>query len=472
MLLFAPSAYSATQCSDGIDNDGDGLVDLWSDLGCTSETDDSEGGTESWEIENGWTVFEPSDDSRIIYVSSSEGSDRWAGTDPENPLRSIGLALNRLRDGRPDWVLFKRGDTWNEGFSQLTKSGRSMEEPMLFGSYGDSKERPRFHPEDFAFMTFGGGNGPEFTDYLVFVGLHFSLEHRNPSSSAFNPTSGRYIVDWLRGTRGLHFEDTVFQWGELNFTSFDGFPQTNITFRRSQILDSWSPSSSSHAQGLYLSNPDGVLIKETLFDHNGWNPDAPGGERTIFNHNLYGGAPKNVLVESSAFLRGSSHGIQLRDGGIVRDSLFSHNAIGLFLVNRFPGSEVSGNVFLHGDDIGPGNGGRGWGIEIKDGTQAMELRNNIVSQCKGIGCSNISILSPNVESSGNIAYRWPGSHPQNPGPFPDPDRSLETYNMLQGGEGTIEDFSRRMREQSRLNWDDAYTIPTIVDYIRDGFSSD
>ena len=40
--LAASAAKPRAQCSDGIDNDGDGLIDLGGDPGCTSPSDNSE----------------------------------------------------------------------------------------------------------------------------------------------------------------------------------------------------------------------------------------------------------------------------------------------------------------------------------------------------------------------------------------------------------------------------------------------
>ena len=41
LQLAVPQAYAATQCSDGFDNDGDGLIDT-RDPGCGSRSDNNE----------------------------------------------------------------------------------------------------------------------------------------------------------------------------------------------------------------------------------------------------------------------------------------------------------------------------------------------------------------------------------------------------------------------------------------------
>ena len=107
-MIFAwpLTGIAASECNDGIDNDGDSLVDFGNDLGCTSDADSSEGGKKTGELENGWTVFEPSSDSRIIYVSSSTGKDRYRGDKPSRAVSSVERAMELVRDGYPDWVLF------------------------------------------------------------------------------------------------------------------------------------------------------------------------------------------------------------------------------------------------------------------------------------------------------------------------------------------------------------------------------
>ena len=129
-----------TACSDGKDNDGDGLVDWQHDLGCYGPDDSTEGGLRTRELDHGWSVFEPSNDTRIIYVSSSKGNDQYLGTSSSKPKRTIAAALSAVRGGHPDWVLLARGDTWHE--SLTVKEGRSRAEPFVVATYGNETARP------------------------------------------------------------------------------------------------------------------------------------------------------------------------------------------------------------------------------------------------------------------------------------------------------------------------------------------
>src|SRR4051812_44534509 len=47
---------------------------------------------------DGWTVIQPSSDSRIIYVSSSQGDDMNPGTSEGAPVRSLSKGISMLRD--------------------------------------------------------------------------------------------------------------------------------------------------------------------------------------------------------------------------------------------------------------------------------------------------------------------------------------------------------------------------------------
>ena len=84
---------------------------------------------------DGWTSVTPSSDTHIIYVSSSTGSDANNGLSPSTPVKSLLAGISLLRSGMPDWLLLKRGDTWQESLGaeagRWVKSGRSAQEPML-----------------------------------------------------------------------------------------------------------------------------------------------------------------------------------------------------------------------------------------------------------------------------------------------------------------------------------------------------
>ncbi|NJL70810.1 MAG: hypothetical protein HC888_03975 [Candidatus Competibacteraceae bacterium] len=84
--------------------------------------------------EPGFTNHKPSPDTRFIFASQ-DGNDANDGSTPDKAVKGIRRGVSLLRDGYPDWLLFRRGDSIREGFGSWSKSGRSKEEPMVVGSY-------------------------------------------------------------------------------------------------------------------------------------------------------------------------------------------------------------------------------------------------------------------------------------------------------------------------------------------------
>src|SRR3954470_4000106 len=60
----------------------------------------------------GWTVVTPASDTRVIYVSNSQGTDSNTGFPIDKPIKSLSKAQSLVKDGGADWVLLKRGDTF------------------------------------------------------------------------------------------------------------------------------------------------------------------------------------------------------------------------------------------------------------------------------------------------------------------------------------------------------------------------
>ena len=84
----------------------------------------------------------PSPDTKFVYVSSSIGDDANDGRSPRTPKATLEAATGLLRDGSPDWLLLRRGDTWNEGIGSLLPSGESVADPLIVAPFG-SGDNPR-----------------------------------------------------------------------------------------------------------------------------------------------------------------------------------------------------------------------------------------------------------------------------------------------------------------------------------------
>src|SRR4051812_42453621 len=147
---------------------------------------------------NGWTSVGASSDSRIIYVSSS-GNDSNSGLSSASPVKTIDYAKTLLRDGMPDWLLLKRGDSWSgEGLGSWSKSGRSALEPMLISAYGTGA-RPLIKTG--AYNGFYTQNGA--VNNLDIIGIHLYADTRDPDSPTYVGAEGGSGIRWLVGSTNL-----------------------------------------------------------------------------------------------------------------------------------------------------------------------------------------------------------------------------------------------------------------------------
>jgi hypothetical protein len=315
-------------------------------------------------VSEGWTEFTPSPDTRMVYVSSSTGDDGNDGLDESSAKRTLAAGKALVRHGYPDWLLLRRGDTWQEDLGQWKLSGRSSDEPMLVSSYGNASPRPLLQTgTKTGLRTNGGAGSPPSIDHVAFVGLHF---HAN----GYNGHAGPAAVLLLLPSADILLEDCMFEAYGTNLVlqGFGGARLTNIRLRRSVVVDSFAVNGDGHSQGLYAYAVDGLLVEENVFDHNGWSESVPAAKPDIFNHNLYiDNGCTGVVVRGNIIANGASHGLQLRCGGIVTGNLFVHNSISLLVGGGStpePGgvtAEVHDNVVLDGKDIDPANP-RGWGL--------------------------------------------------------------------------------------------------------------
>jgi len=411
---------------------------------------------------DGFHDFGASSDTRIIYVSNSEGSDENSGLSEDAPVRSIDKAKELARNGSPDWVLFKSGDVWNDGLGGWELSGRSADEMMLVSSYGEG-ERPLFRR--------GMDNITGYAEHVAFVGLHFDAEWRKDA-----PADKMTGVRWLGGANNLLFEDMHVE----NFK--DGFvfqeltgQQEDITVRRSVIADNFA-SDTSHSQGLFALGVEDLLIEENVFDHNGWlTEEVPEAVATKFNHNIYiQHGTIDTVVRGNIIARGSAHGIQMRNGGVADNNLFVGNSIAMLMSTdvKADRSDVQPNFYQVTNNVAvesamrelSDGASRGWGYQV-------------YGQFDEVIGDNLAAHTPDGRNA------WDGAKRNNPdavkyynwgraddsGTFSDPTRSVDTYHAELGRSASLEAFLDEARRQSRDAWNPAYTADAVNSYIRAGF---
>jgi hypothetical protein len=369
----------------------------------------------------GWTQVTPSADSRMIYVSSSAGSDTNTGLSPDAPVATIAKAYSLLRDGDPDWLLFKRGDTFNGAFTYFDDSGRSPQEPMVVTDYGDpTLARPVIDSgADTAFRT-GTANHD-----LYVIGLDFTSSTHNPTSPNFTG-KGSYGFYDLGGTSDLLIEDCQFSYfvNDITFQGYNG-PLSDVTIRRDEILDAYNVG--GHSEGLYADSITNLTIEDNIFDHDGWTTLVPGGGATIYNHDCYlHSSNVNCVVTGNTFADAASFGLEARAGGIVDNNLFVGDPYG-FAFGLVNGSTVKAGG-VAGEAIGnvvidPRADATGWGIGALIGNLAPGgntlIADNIFADAPGDTAPAMSFAPGNAVSnpkqeaglhsvtiSDNTSYGW------------------------------------------------------------------
>ncbi len=408
---------AVSECNDGIDNDGDGLSDWQLDVGCWGAEDLTEtAGTR--EQENGWTTFDLSADSLVVYVSSSDGDDANDGLTPSTAKATPEAGFALLRDGFPDFLLLKRGDTWRD--TTLTrrdlgngnvgtvafKSGRNVNEKMVISSYGNSIERPRLEVETHFVNDHGRGY-----HHFAIMGLAIISYKKEPNTSDFNGASGGGVrlVGNARSSNIL-LEDNYLKYGEFIVQSVD-----DIELRRNVIYRSYHigtclfrDDGTRHPfgdpgfrpSGMFMGGEtDGALLEENIWDENGWNPDLPVGDSsnpgacaTIYNHNIYLSDVKNIIVRNDIFMRASSIGIKVSgnytggiDGLTIDDNLFAEGEIGIAMggngrvADTHNNAEVTNNVFTNIARTTPTTREFSWGITIENNNNTRYANNLFVN---------------------------------------------------------------------------------------------
>ncbi len=355
-------------------------------------------------IVDGWTSLKPTPETRIIYVSSSRGSDANAGTSQNLPVKTIAAGVSKLRDGKPDWLLLRKGDEFPSGLGQWEKSGFGADAPMVIGTWGEDPARPRLLTGSGAGLNMTEPNGVRF---LAIVGLEITPQ-------TYTGTEKAQGVRWVGPGESLLIEDCKFTGYATNIVVQGGADVVrDVRIRRSVIADAYAIG--SHSQGIFMTKVDGILIEECVLDHNGWKEGTPGAEATIFNHNIYltKDTTPNTVVRGNLSANASSHGMQMRRGGLCENNLLIGNPINILFgqfQNGWPQQSATGsilrNVVLDSRDIGVQKRGFGVWMQMVDGVTA---RANLIAHQKAGGMAAGFALDSNfkdVRIEGNVVHDW------------------------------------------------------------------
>ncbi len=361
----------------------------------------------------GWTVFTPSRDTRLIYVSSSHGDDEMGrphspgdaavGADPflpagqVRPFRTVEAALEHARSGAADWVLLRRGDTWYQRETiRSLPDGRSPSERFLLATYGPDEARPLLKTGRVGGAIFLYGS----FENMAIVGLHFHAHTRDTESPEFESYAGNSGFHFLVGPDGagrhILVEDCRIEFGSLVMQTRRGSFRGAVV-RRNLVLNTYSVT--GHSNGFFAAGLDGMLLEENIFDHNGWRIQGDGGRNrsegraTMFNHNTYFSRCRNVVFRGNMFLRAASMGNKWRADNpgassdlLIDDNLYVEGEIGIGIGGntdeplRFQNVTIINNVLAGVGRTRPTGRTLGWYIGISDWDGGVLAGNCIIHQ--------------------------------------------------------------------------------------------
>ena len=408
---------------------------------------------------NGFSILTPSGDSQLIYVSQ-DGNDSTAeaynrsdaeiGSNPRNPTgevkayKTISAAMKKARNGRDDWVMLKRGDTWTVTDTIDPKDGISSSRRSVITFYGQAVERPLIRTGRSTRAAEWSYNNGSFS---AMIGLHFYSYTRDPNNSDFvgwnemgsNNGTGFRVLTFDDPIKTVLIEDNVFDF-YANNTAQRGSKAalTDLIIRRNVITNNYSTA--GHAQGIFTNDVDGFLVEENVFDHNGWfkqgdagNNDKDEGKAVLFNHNTYFSGAKNLVMRNNIFMRASSiaNKFTANSGGssdtvkssnvLIYNNYYMEGELAMSLGGnidkdtgpRFRNFHVVNNVIVGLGNTRPTNRSLGWGIAIDDWDGGVVL-GNILKDWGGGAVGNTWAILQNghtrdVQYRSNIIHNIRGS---------------------------------------------------------------
>lgn len=354
------------------------------------------------------------------------------------PGDDIDDAYAQLRDGYPDQLLFERGGVYRESIGRWSLSGRSAEEPMVIGAYGDpTLPPPLFLPgDDRNGLVSASGDGE--VSHVVFQDLRAHANHRDPDHEDFVSSEKTQVgIWWGRPGEDIRFERITLSYfsNNMNVWNTDDLPIRGVVLRDCVLRDAYADrQETGHSQGLYAKYVEGITIERCVFDHNGWHDSLSRAGRTGFNHNIYLSQCRDVVVRDSQLLNGSNMAIKIRgdeegaSGNIlIEGSLFLGNLCGITAhgdANHerekivVQGLVVRDNVFTAQGGVIPGGAEVGHAVKVAQTDDAVIAGNLLIDLGSEINrhafhLSGSSTLG-DVHIERNILERWPMSRGAEP----------------------------------------------------------
>ncbi len=278
--------------------------------------------------------------ARYIYWNPNHPNarDSNAGTSPDAPKATLKSAWEALRSGAGDWLLMAQGANSPSGFggSLAARSGKSAQYPIVVTTYDPANPavmRQGSVKFESSAATFDYG----LIDLYNFTGQNVVFENIDLISTTPGGAqgSGLRILNYpgreqvlnvlFHNVRLLGFQATI-----QSGNAADEVPHIkNVIFRHCVFAY-------SRGQGLYMWDAEDITIEDSIFYHNGWSADGTRDSATkrpnIRDHNAYFGTNTwGVVYRRNVNGHASSHGLQLRGGGIAHDNVFANNPINLLI---------------------------------------------------------------------------------------------------------------------------------------------
>lgn len=387
---------------------------------------------------NGYTILRPSSDSLIIYVSNrtgavnspncrvtptQAGSDVFRPTGTITPCRDIeyakGLLEEPARRGKPDYLLFRRGDTWQNfpGFFEFTR-GRSRQEPVVIGSYApasdtssDATKRPLFvhdFNEGVALML-----KPQEFDItnIAVIDLHLFLNVTSETPwSTFGVLMNSNAPYGVSNVLVENIKTERFFAGTRVTAEPDNIRPQNVALRRNVYVDGLIFDDQG---GGISGDGDNILVEDNWFDRNGHRSLTGSLENTTFrSHAWYfemspGDVTNSHLIGNLATRNADGGKFGSLNGGMIKGNAIIQGAIGIIQCCN-AGQVIEENVFTETFDYNATNPG---GMGLLVGGQDFAVRKNLFAHASGGRYRVAMSFHPDTERlqiENNVVTNWCG----------------------------------------------------------------
>ena len=530
---LASAAWAVPLCS--TDTDGDGVVDWLNNLACTGPNDNDESRPTGTLVNGWTVVQKSADSRVVYVSASGNDTNSGTDVNHPVQTVAKGLSKLRnnmpdwllLRRGDS----FSGGINLNLSgrsaaeplvvASYAESTSASQARPTLGGTIAinNCSHVAVIHVGVVQAITspFGGGNGAEVnsaSDVLI-EGCRF----QGGAQGLVYGGSGTTSQTNIRARRNIVYES--------NTDPFFIHGTTTVLIEENVLYNPLSTYKNGDCHGMYIAREgnsdvtaDGnlVFLDPALNSGNGIMM-RPGG---VARGNVVVGAAWSAIplgaCNDGATACTGSNGPAIIDGNLVLDTITQQN-YALFPDPRYVASpiQITNNIVLRVT----GNGGNGAAVGADnsmlsgnifvDAPVGLNYSGNAISWQNNTyyGATSAQLVNANVlpnctnfvgtgnryYSTGAPANQWftdpslvgfsqwkldtaaRGVSPNEVGStntaftFPDPTRSLATYNASLGGTATTKEFFRLAAGQSKYSYDTRYTAAAAITYVRAGFST-